>query len=209
MAASETPAPKPRPKPPRRKVALPLSISEWRPAPIVGQVVLITTLNEDGTTNVAPKCWAALVASDPLHLAFNCNREHWTSRNVLRSREFVVNVPGAELVEKVWNVGRLPHPRSVESAGFTALPASRVAPPRLAECRAHLECTLVRHLDFGDEVWLLGRVLAASADEEVANATDPFAVMRSFVYLEPGTYAVIGDANRVKPRKSSRVQSRR
>ncbi len=183
------------------KVDLPLSIAEWHPAPLVGQVVLVTTCNEDGTTNIAPKCWAAMVASDPLHLAFNCNREHWTAQNVLRSREFVVNVPGVELAEKVWNVSRIPHPRPVERAGLTPLAASRVRPPRVGECRAHLECSLVQHMDFGDEVWLLGRVVAASADKEVAKARDPFAVMRSFVYLEPGTYAVIGGAIRVRSRR--------
>ena len=186
-----------RDRPASDKVELPLSIADWRPAPIVGQVVLVTTCNEDGTTNIAPKCWAALVASQPLHLAFNCNREHWTARNVLRSREFVVNVPGVELAKRVWATSRLPHPRSVESAGFTELPATRVRPPRVLECRAHLECSLVHHLEFGDEVWLLGRVLAASADAEVANAVDPFAVMRSFMYLESGTYGIIGGANRV------------
>ena len=179
------------------KVELPLSIADWRPAPIVGQVVLVTTCNEDGTTNIAPKCWAALVASQPLHLGFNCNRGHWTARNVLRSGEFVVNVPGVELAERVWATSRLPHPRTVEGAGFTALPASRVRPPRVVECRAHLECSLVQHLEFEDEVWLLGRVLAASADAEVANAVDPFGTMGSFVYLESGTYGIIGGATRV------------
>lgn len=186
--------------PDSRKVELPLSVEEWRPAPIVGQVVLVTTRNKDGTTNIAPKCWAAMVASTPLHLAFNCNRQHWTAKNVLRDREFVVNVPGVELAERVWATGRLPHPRSVESAGFTPIPSRRVRPPRIAECRAHLECSLVRRIDFGEEVWLLGRVVAASADREVARAKDPFAVMKSFVYLEPGTYASIGGANRVRSR---------
>lgn len=158
----------------------------------------MTSCNEDGTTNVAPKCWAALVASEPLHLGFNCNRDHWTARNILRSREFVVNVPGVELAEKVWATSRLPHPRSVEAAGFTVLPSSRVRPPRVAECHAHLECSLVQHLEFGNEVWLLGQVLAASADAEVTNAADPFSVLRSFVYLEAGTYGVIGGARRVR-----------
>ena len=188
-----------RERPTPEKVELPLSIAEWRPAPIVGQVVLVTTCNEDGTTNVAPKCWAALISSQPLHLGFNCNRAHWTARNVLRSREFVVNVPGAELAGRAWATARLPHPRSVESAGFTARPATRVRPPRVAECRAHLECSLVHHLEFGDEVWLVGRVLAASADAAVTNADDPFAEMRSFVYLEPGAYGIIGAAKRVGP----------
>jgi len=189
-----------------RKVELPGfpgSATEWRPPPLVGQVVLVTTCNEDGTTNIAPKCWASMVASSPPHLAFNCNREHWTARNILRSREFVVNIPGVELAEKVWRVGRLPHPRLVEDAGFTPLPANRVKPPRISECRAHLECTLVEHKDFGQEVWLLGRVLAATADAKVARATDPFAVIRSFVYLEPGTFGIIGGANRIRSRRSS------
>jgi len=158
----------------------------------------VTTCNEDGTTNIAPKCWASMVASDPPHLAFNCNREHWTARNVLRSREFVVNIPGVELAEKVWSVSGLPHPRPVEAAGFTSLQANRVKPPRVEECRAHLECTLVDHKDFGREVWLLGRVLAATADAEIAKAKDPFRVMRSFVYLEPGTVGIIGSAFRVR-----------
>ena len=190
-----------RERPPFAKVELPLSIAEWRPAPIVGQVVLVTSCNEDGTTNVAPKCWAALVASQPLHLGFNCNRDHWTARNILRSREFVVNVPGVELAEKVWATSRLPHPRPPEAAGFTALPSTRVRPPRLAECHAHLECSLVQHLEFGSEVWLLGRVVAASADAKVARAEDPFAVMKSFVYLEPGVFGIIGGANQVRPRR--------
>lgn len=199
MTAPEHGAEAARERPPFAKVELPLSVAEWRPAPIVGQVVLVTSCNEDGSTNVAPKCWAALVASQPLHLGFNCNRNHWTARNILRSREFVVNVPGFELADQVWATSRLPHPRSAAASGFTELPARRVRPPRLAECHAHLECSLVRHLEFGDEVWLLGQVLAASADAEVTDAADPFGVLRSFVYLEPGTYGVIGEARHIGP----------
>jgi flavin reductase (DIM6/NTAB) family NADH-FMN oxidoreductase RutF len=184
-------------------VELPGPATVWQPPPLVGQVVLVTTCNKDGTTNIAPKCWASMVASDPPHLAFNCNRGHWTAQNVLRSREFVVNIPGAELAEKVWRVSALPHPRSVESAGFTALPANRVQPPRVAECRAHLECKLVEHKDFGEEVWLLGRIVAASVDPEVARAKDPFAVMRSFAYIGPQTFGIIGGANRIRARDTS------
>jgi flavin reductase (DIM6/NTAB) family NADH-FMN oxidoreductase RutF len=192
------------PAPKGGKVELSGPATEWHPPPLVGQVVLVTTCNKDGTTNIAPKCWASMVSSHPPHLAFNCNREHWTAQNVLRSREFVVNIPGVELAERVWRVSQLPHPRSVEDAGFTALQANMVKPPRIAECRAHLECTLVEHRDFGEEVWLLGRVVAASADPEVASANDPFAIMRSFVYLAPGTYGIIGGARRAREPRSPR-----
>ena len=179
------------------KVDLPLSITEWRPAPLVGQVVLVTTQNKDGTSNIAPKCWAGMVASAPLTLAFNCNVEHWTAQNVLRSREFVVNVPGVELASRVWATAGLPHPRSIEAAGFTPLASTKVTPPRVAECRAHLECVLDRRVSYGREVVLFGRIVAASADKAVAEARNPFAQFRTFVYLEPGVYGIIGRAHRV------------
>ena len=146
-----------------------------------------------------------MVASQPPTLAFNCNLEHWTARNVLRSREFVVNVPGAEIVSNVWATGHLSHPRSVEAAGFTPIASAKVKPPRVAECRVHLECTLDRHVKYGREVVLFGKIVAASADEAVTKAVDPFSVYRTFVYLEVGTYGIIGAARRVHSPKSKRV----
>jgi flavin reductase (DIM6/NTAB) family NADH-FMN oxidoreductase RutF len=143
-------------------------------------------------------------SSDPPHLALNCNREHGTAQNVFRRREFVVNIPGVERSDRIWQVLRLPHPRSVEDAGFTALPASKVKPPRIGDCRAHLECTLVDHKDFGHKVWLLGRVVAASADSRVVSAKDPLAVVRSFVYVAPGSYGTIGSSRQAREPRSRR-----
>jgi flavin reductase (DIM6/NTAB) family NADH-FMN oxidoreductase RutF len=206
MSRNAQPRPPAPPGVRSKKVDLPLSIAEWRPAPLVGQVVLVTTVNKDGTTNIAPKCWASMVASTPPTLAFNCNLEHLTAQNILRTREFVVNVPGAEMASAVWATGHLPHPRPVEAAGFTPLEAIKVKPPRAAECRVHLECRLDRHLKFGKEVLLIGRIVAASADSTVTTAKDPFASYRTFVYLEVGTYAIIGRARRVH---RTRVKDRR
>jgi len=177
---------------------MPLAIEQWRPPPLVGQVVLVTTCNEDGTSNIAPKCWAMMIASTPPTLSFNCNLEHWTSRNVLKSHEFVINVPGVEIAQLVWNTYPLPHPRPVEAAGLTPIPSNRVRPPRVAECRAHLECVLERNLIYGREVVLIGQIVSASVDEELATCEDPFAMFKSFVYTAPGTYAVIGNSTTLR-----------
>jgi hypothetical protein len=87
---------------PEGKAELSGAATGWYPPPLVGQVVLVTTCNGDATTYVAPKRWASMGASDPPQVAFNCNRGHWTARNVLRRREFVVNIPGVGVAEKVW-----------------------------------------------------------------------------------------------------------
>jgi flavin reductase (DIM6/NTAB) family NADH-FMN oxidoreductase RutF len=157
-------------------------------------VVLVTTLNPDGTSNIAPKSWLAMMAFDPPILALGCNLQHHTAQNILRERQFVVNVPGAELAEKVWRCQDLVHPRPVEAAGFTPLPAKAVAPPRVEECKAHLECELDRHLAYGQELILLGKIVAVSLDAEVCRAADPYAALQTFFYLEDGLYGVLEGA---------------
>lgn len=39
------------------KLDLPLDKRVWSPSPLPGQIVLVTTLNGDGQSNVAPKNW--------------------------------------------------------------------------------------------------------------------------------------------------------
>jgi flavin reductase (DIM6/NTAB) family NADH-FMN oxidoreductase RutF len=176
---------------PNPKVPFPPDKRAWRPSPLVGQIVLVTTLNEDGGSNVAPKSWISMMAFDPPLLALGCTLKHWTARNILRSREFVVNIPGDDLAGTIWAANAHPHPRPVESVGLTPIPAQRVKPPLIAECKAHLECEYVQHLAFGDEVVLLGSIVAGSVDSLALEAPDPYAYLRPLVFLEGGTFGVI------------------
>jgi flavin reductase (DIM6/NTAB) family NADH-FMN oxidoreductase RutF len=179
------------------KVALPLDKHQWQPSPLLGQVVLVSTTNADGTANVAPKSWISMMAFDPPLVALGCNLAHWTAQNILQRQAFVINVPGAELAPHIWSLAALQHPRPPQAAGLTAVPSLQVAPPRVAECKAHLECTLVQHLTFGDEVMLLGRLVALSVDEEALGMDDPYAYLRLLVYLEDGRYGVIERSHRL------------
>lgn len=170
----------------------------WRPSPLLGQIVLVTTCNEDGQSNVAPKSWISMMVFEPPLLALGCNLDHWTARNILRSGEFVVNVPGDDLAGAVWRCSTLPHPRPVEAAGWTSVPAERVSVPRIEECRGHLECTLERHLTFGKEIVILGRLVSVSVDRDALETADPYSYLRPVAFLEAGTYGVIGKSLRVE-----------
>lgn len=181
----------------KEKVAFDLDKNTWRPSPLIGQIVLVTTLNADGVSNVAPKSWISMMAFEPPILALGCSVKHWTGRNILERGEFVVNVPGDDLAKVVWKSRTLPHPRPVGAAGFTPIPALIVKPPRVEECRAHLECVLDQSLTYGDELIVLARIVAVSVDEEAVCANDPYAYLRMFAFLENSTYGVIERARRV------------
>lgn len=170
----------------------------WKPSPLLGQVVLVTTLNADGGSNVAPKSWISMMAFEPPVLALGCNLKHWTAQNILRGREFVVNVPGEELAAVVWQSHTIQHPRPVETIGLTPIMANRVKPPRIEECKAHLECQYLQHVAFGDEVVLFGQIVALSVDEGAIEGGDPYAYLRLLVFLEGNTYGVVERSQHVK-----------
>lgn len=174
-------------------------------------VVLVTTTDLDGNVNCAPKNWVTHAGAR--HFAFVCSTEHDTYMNAQTTREFVVNVPGADLVPKLHALARrgaASWEDELRRAGLTALPSSKVKPPRIAECRAHLECrvTLLHRTstkdDLGSEkagtdVLVLGEVVAASADAEVVRAksyAERVALIRPFVLAPIWNYSVV---DRVEP----------
>ena len=77
------------------------------------------------------------------------------------------------------------------------MPAVKVRPPRIAECKTHLECVLDQHLTYGDEVILLGQIVAVSVDMEAYQVQDPYEYLRMLVYLEDATYGVIEQARQI------------
>jgi flavin reductase (DIM6/NTAB) family NADH-FMN oxidoreductase RutF len=181
----------------KEKVPFALDRMVWHPTPLMNQVQLVTTRNADGTSNVAPKSCVSLMIFRPLLLAMGCNTGHWTAVNLRREGECVINVPGAELAARAWAASELPHPRSLESAGFTAVPSRDVKVPSIAECRAHLECTLEREMVYGEELIVLLRVKSATMDREVMEAADPYTVMRPFAFLEEKLFGVVERGERL------------
>jgi flavin reductase (DIM6/NTAB) family NADH-FMN oxidoreductase RutF len=181
------------------KVPMPLDKHDWHPSVLPGQVVLVSTVDEDGAPNVAPKSWITMAAFGGPVLAFGCHVSHATYRNAAATGQFVVNVPPAELAERVWELPQRHGAERLAHAGFTLLPAQKVRPPLVGECRAHLECALddVKHYDA--EVFVFGRVVAASADEEVldGDVAARYARLRPFFFLEDRVYGPLAGARSV------------
>lgn len=137
-------------------------------------VVLISTLNPDGSANLAPMSsvfWLGWRAVLGLSAASQ------TTQNLLRTGQAVLNLPSVDLVGAVNRLARTtgssPVPPWKQQAGYrtehdkfglaglTPLPADTVAAPRVRECPVHLEVVLEDHhsLAAHDEV-LRGRLLS-------------------------------------------------
>lgn len=118
-------------------------------------VVLISTLNEDGTANLAPMSSAWWLNQSSL---LGMSTKSQTVQNLLRERQCVLNLPSANLVEAVDKLalltGKNPvpenkkemgyryEPNKFETAGLTPIPSHSVNSPRVKECPVHLEATV-------------------------------------------------------------------
>ncbi|GHO45806.1 flavin reductase family protein [Ktedonospora formicarum] len=127
-------------------------------------VVLISTINEDGSPNLAPMS-SAWWLNDVCMLGMGTRSK--TVENLRRERECVLNLPSADLVGAVDKLalltGKNPvperkaaqgyryEPDKFGAAGLTAVPSDLVRAPRALECPVQLEARIqnIRHL--GDE----------------------------------------------------------
>ena len=136
----------------------------------VGQLAMITSVDGEGRVNAATFATCVRVVHEPVHIAFTTSTYKHTYKNIQATGQFVVNLAAFDrtLLEKACVLGLPFEPgvNELEKAGLTALPATRVKPPRIQECHRHFECEVVWMKEWVDRVMIVGNVLAASVDAD-------------------------------------------
>jgi flavin reductase (DIM6/NTAB) family NADH-FMN oxidoreductase RutF len=113
-------------------------------------IAFVSTVNENGTVNVAPFSFFNGVSSKPMAVMFSIGfKPNGTKKdtliNIERSKEFVVNTVGAWMAEPMnFCSVDLPYGESeLDRAGLTPISSDLVSPPRVAEAPVHFECRLL------------------------------------------------------------------
>ncbi|MGQ0644555.1 MAG: flavin reductase family protein [Elusimicrobiota bacterium] len=132
-----------------------------------GPCVLVSC-GDGARANAAPVQWNMPVNDDPPLAAVALESDNFTSELVMKTREFVLNVPEAGLLPAIGVLGR----RSgrdgdkVKDAGLTWGEGVRVKAPHLRECLGFIECRVRDAHDYGGVRLVVGDVLYAAADPE-------------------------------------------
>jgi len=131
--------------------------------------IIITTVGKDGSINAAPYSWFSIVDYNPPQVLFSTNMKHDTYRNVLETKEFVLNFPSVDLLKQIWVTSKhFPYGVSeLEKASLTILASEKVKPPRINECKAHIECKVLWTKPIGSSCLILGEIISLSVDEQI------------------------------------------
>lgn len=165
-------------------------------------VVLVTTTNEDGTPNIAPMSsafwlgWRAMLG---------LGARSQTARNMLRTRECVLNLPSDAMVDAVdrlaLTTGTYPVPPTKAERGYryepdkfgvsglTPEPAETVRPPRIAECPVTMEAVVEATHGIADDVEeLRGNTIAFEVRVQRVHAHDAIRLSGKENHIDPDAW---------------------
>lgn len=131
-------------------------------------IAWVTTLSSEGVVNLAPHSFYTVACARPPIVQFTSVGKKDTLRNVLATREFVVNLAHGPLIVAVNNSSAAFDPAASEAAelGITMEPSEVVRPPRVRDSPVSIECTLHSTHELGNSTVVLGDVrLITVADD--------------------------------------------
>ena len=110
-------------------------------------ISFVTTVNEKGVVNAAPYSFFNVFSEDPALVVIGIGRRSDgslkdTALNIEANGEFVVNLVD-EGIAHAMNVAATDFPpdqSEIDPAGLDLVPSTQVAPPRIAQAPAALEC---------------------------------------------------------------------
>ncbi len=142
-------------------------------------IAVVSTLNEDGSNNLAPFSFFTGVSAVPMIVGFSpmirtsTGEKKDTVINIEREKEFVVNFVTQSNMEKVNSASEELAYGQDEfiHAGLTAVESEVVKARRMKESPIHFECKLRDILNYGDGVgsgrFITGEVVKVHVDEKI------------------------------------------
>ncbi|MEM6263429.1 MAG: flavin reductase family protein [Bacteroidota bacterium] len=122
-------------------------------------IAFVSTLSKEGAPNLAPYSFFNVFSSNPPIAIFSSNRRvrnnttKDTLANAEETKEVVINMVSYDIVRQM-TLASIEYPSAVnefQKAGLTPLPSERVAPFRVKESPAQLECIVKEILPLGDQ----------------------------------------------------------
>jgi len=136
-----------------------------------GNLIAVSACDGSRAT-ITPCAWHMPVSKEPPLFAVALAKKHFSSFAIRKSKEFVINIPDWDLVDKMVicaaSSGR--ETNKFEEAELTRVAASALThAPVVSECLANIECKLVEAKEAGDHYIFVGEAVAAFFEEKYFN----------------------------------------
>lgn len=136
-------------------------------------IALVSTTQENGKINMAPFSYFNIVSAMPpmvsISVRYDEDIQKDTSRNILRTKEFVVHIISPDYMEKANEtaINLSADESEVEYAGLTPVKSTSIKTMGISESKVRLECKYVTHVAFDKTDLIIGEVVTFHIDESI------------------------------------------
>lgn len=163
------------------------TIKPYRPV-YPSPAALITCVDEAGHANIITLGEVFNISiRSPVIVGIAMRPATYTHGLISKTREYVVNLPSAEIVEQVDQCGSISGRYGVDKFdrfNLSPIPASVVKSPLIDECPVNIECKVIGIQTIGDHDLFLGEVVAVHVDDDKVDANGNILTDR----LDPVSY---------------------
>lgn len=132
-------------------------------------VVLVTSRNSNGNTNVFTVGWTGTINTKPPMLYISIRPERLSYEYIKETMEFVINLPNSNLVKAVDYCGVKSGRTNdkVTEMGFTLTESTKVSVPYIDECPVNIECKVTNIISLGTHDMFVAEVLCSHVNENL------------------------------------------
>ena len=129
------------------------------PAVLVGAQV-------KGKPNFMTAAWCGIVASTPPAISAAVRSVRYTLAGISANNTFSINIPSADLVEKVDYCGIYSGHKVDKSKIFKVDYGKLKTAPMIQECPLNLECQVIQSLELGSHILFIGEIVETYIHED-------------------------------------------
>ena len=144
--------------------------------------MIITTLHESKIVNAGVFGSYTKLAGNLIGVAVATSSHSYA--NIVRDGEFVINIPGADIVKtiKVLAAKIGPDRSELDDAGLTAKSGVNIQTPSIAECAAAVEFTVEKEVAIGVHSLIIGKVQGGWIKTELLDNDGKINVFKAKVF---------------------------
>lgn len=155
----------------------------WKPGNMVYPVpaVMVTVCDKAGKSNIITIAWTGTVCTNPPVVYISVRPERHSYGALKETGEFVINLTTEALAHATDYCG-VRSGRDTDKwkdTGLTAVPASKVGVPLIAESPVNIECRVTEIKPLGSHHMILAEVVAVQADEAYLNDKGKFELQKA------------------------------
>ena len=161
-------------------------------APVPPALVSVGTMENPNVLTIG---WTGILNTIPPKTYISVRKERHSYQMLLDTREFVINLPSANLVKAVdfCGVRSGKDLDKFKDMNLTPVNAPNVTAPLISECPLHLECRVTDTVDLGTHTMFLADIVGTVVAEECVNQDGKLEIEKcNLLAYAHGTYFSLG-----------------